>query len=81
MTKSREWSAWKMGDEVRVQINHPDIAKAFGKVKSTRLVGYSVCGKFTKLFHVKESVEWVEDWMKKFLSHANSGAAGGKETR
>ena len=65
--KANHWNAWSVGDEVRVQINRPDMAKAFAKIKSTRLVGYSVCGKFTKLFHVKESVDWVDDWMKSFM--------------
>jgi hypothetical protein len=79
--KRADWSAWCVGDEVRVQINRPDFAKEFAKVKSARLVGYSVAGNFTKLFHVKETVQWVDAWMKQCLQRANSGAHERKEPR
>jgi hypothetical protein len=62
------WSAWRVNDEeIRVQVNRPDIARAFAKLKSARLAGYSVCGNYLKLFTIKESVPWVESWMKDFI--------------
>lgn len=70
-SKQREnWSAWHVGEnEVRVQINRPDLAKAFAKVKGAWPAGYSVAGNYLKLFHVKQSVQWVDAWMKDFLRH------------
>jgi hypothetical protein len=80
--KRKDWSAWRVADdEVRVQVNNPDIARAFAKVKGVRLAGYSVTGNYLKLFHVKQSVPWIDTWMREFLSRANSGAAEGKEIR
>jgi len=69
MMKEREpWVAWRVGDdEARVQVNRPDLARAFAKVKTVSPAGYSVCGNFMKLFHVKESVPWVDAWMKKCI--------------
>lgn len=62
------WAVWRMDeDEVRVQVNRPDLAKAFAKVKTARSVGYSVFGNYMRLYHVKESVPWVDAWMKKFI--------------
>jgi hypothetical protein len=70
---SNDWCAWRVDeDEVRVQIHRPDLAKAFGKEKAARLVGYSVTGHYAKLFHVKKSVDWVDTWMKKFLREAKA---------
>ena len=69
-TKRIDWSAWRMGDETRVQVNRPDLAKAFAKVKTVRSAGYSVSGNYTRLFHVKQAVPWVEGWMKKFVREA-----------
>jgi hypothetical protein len=66
----KDWAAWRMDDEVRVQVNRPDIAREFAKVKSVRRVGYSVCGKFTRLFHVQQSVPWVEEWMENFVRNS-----------
>lgn len=67
------WSAWRMdSEEVRVQVNRPDLAKAFAKEKSVRLVGYSVNGNYTKIFHVKKPVPWVDSWMKQFLNKSES---------
>ena len=63
----------------QVQINRADIAKVFAKVKSPRVVGYSVCGNYLRVFHVKQSVRWVEAWMKEFVRHANAGLAEPKE--
>jgi hypothetical protein len=80
--KRADWSAWRVSDdEVRVQINRPDMARAFAKVKSAWLAGYSVAGNYMKLFHVKQPVPWVEAWMKEFLSRVNSGAIQCKETK
>ena len=68
-TKKRlDWSAWRISDdEVRVQINRPDLARAFAKVKSVWPAGHSVAGNFLKLFHVKQPVPWVAAWMKNFV--------------
>ena len=66
-TKRCDWSAWRMGDETRVQVNRPDLAKAFAKVKTVRAAGYSVSGSYARLFHVKQPVVWVDSWMKKSL--------------
>jgi hypothetical protein len=80
--KRKDWSAWRVADdEVRVQVNRPDMAKAFAKLKGVGLAGYSVAGNYMKLFRLKQSVPWVDAWMTEFLSRANSGAANGKETR
>ena len=69
--KREEWSAWRMDeDEVRVQVNCPGLAKAFAKEKGVRLVGYGVSGNYTKLFHVKKSMGWVDSWMKKSMREA-----------
>jgi hypothetical protein len=63
--KREDWIAWRVDDdEVRVQVNRPDIAKAFARVKSARPVGHSVCGNYMRLFHVKQPVPWVDSWMK-----------------
>jgi len=81
-TKREDWAAWRVSDdEVRVQINSPDMARAFAKEKGAWPAGYSVAGNFMKLYHVKRPVQWVDAWMKKFNSHVTSGAAQGKETR
>ncbi len=63
----RDWSAWRTGDESRVQIHRPDLAKSFSKVKGVWLAGYSVSGGYMKLFHVKQPVAWVEEWMNKTI--------------
>jgi hypothetical protein len=63
----RDWSAWRVGEESRVQINRPDLAKVFSKVKGVWLAGYSVGGAYMKLFHVKQPVAWVEEWMNKSM--------------
>ena len=63
-----DWAAWRVSeDEVRVQINRPDLAKAFAKIKSVRPAGYSVSGNYLKLFHVNQSVPWVDTWMKDYM--------------
>ena len=64
----RDWSAWRVGEESRVQIHRPDLAKSFSKVKGVWLAGYSVSGAYMKLFHVKKPVAWVEEWMDKFMN-------------
>ena len=69
-SKRIDWSAWRVDDETRVQINRPDLARAFAKEKTARLVGYSVNGNYTKLFQIKQSVDWVGTWMKKYLRDA-----------
>ncbi len=67
MKLNKDWSAWRAGDESRVQVNRPDLAKAFSKVKGVWLAGYSVNGAYMKLFHVKQPVYWVEEWMNKSM--------------
>jgi len=43
--KRADWSAWRVNDEeIRVQVNRPDLARAFAKVKAARLAGYSDLG-------------------------------------
>jgi hypothetical protein len=80
--KRADWSAWRVSeDEVRVQINRPDMARAFAKVKSAWLAGYSVAGNYMKLFHVKQPVPWVEAWMKEFNGRADAGATVRRECR
>jgi hypothetical protein len=80
--KKRDWSAWTVGeDETRVQIQSPDMAKAFAKVKGVWLAGYGVAGGYIKIFHVRQPVQWVAAWMRKFISHATYGAANRKEAR
>jgi hypothetical protein len=71
-TKQREdWSAWCIGnDQVRVQINRPDLARAFAKVKGVWPAGYSVAGNFIRFFHIKRSVPWVDGWMKQYGVHS-----------
>ena len=65
--KRQDWSAWSVrDDEVRVQVNRPDLARAFAKVKGVWPAGYSVAGNFTRLFHVKQRVHWVDAWMKQY---------------
>ena len=64
----KDWSAWRVGEDSCVQINRPDLAKAFSKVKGVWLAGYSVAGTYMKLFHVKQPVLWVEQWMTKSMS-------------
>lgn len=79
--KQQDWSAWRTGEEeVRVQMHRPEMAKAFSKVKGVWLAGYSVAGGYMKLFHVKQSVPWVDAWMKEFMSHATSSTVKGKAT-
>lgn len=63
----RDWSAWRVGEESRVQINRPDLAKAFSRVKGVWLAGYSVAGTYMKLFHVKQPIAWVEEWIDKLM--------------
>lgn len=67
MKTRSDWSAWRMADETRVQINRRDLAKAFVKATQTRPAGFSVTGPYQELFHVKESVDWVNRWMKTYL--------------
>ena len=65
---SKPWSAWRMDEEeVRVQINEPGMARAFARVNTARGVGYSVVGRYTRLFHVKRPVDWVNGWMRDYL--------------
>jgi hypothetical protein len=71
--KRVDWTAWRVSeDEVRVQVNNPDIARAFAKVKGVGLAGYSVAGNYIKLFHIKQSVSWVDTWMKNLIRHASA---------
>ena len=78
--KRVDWAAWRVSeDEVRVQVNRPDMAKAFAKIKGVGLAGYSVTGNYLKLFHIKQSVPWIDTWMREFLSRVNSSATEGKE--
>jgi len=80
--KRPDWSAWRTSDdEVRVQVNRPDLAKAFAKVKGVWPSGYSVAGNFVKLFHVKKSVPWVDAWMKDYNGRPDFGATERKECR
>ena len=67
MKKRSDWAAWRMAEETRVQINRRDLAKAFVKATQVRRAGYSVTGHYLELFHVKESVDWVNQWMKNYL--------------
>jgi hypothetical protein len=79
--KHEDWDAWCVGDgEVRVQINRPDMARAFAKVKGAWPAGYSVAGNYMKLFHVNQSVQWVDSWMKNFTCQVSSGTYQRKET-
>jgi hypothetical protein len=69
----QDWAAWRVDErEVRVQVNRSDIAKAFAKVKTVRPVGYSVCGDYTRLFHVKQPVPWVDEWMNNYVKSINN---------
>ena len=78
--KRLDWAAWRVTDEeVRVQVNRPDLARAFAKVKSVSPVGHSVAGNFMRLFHVKQSVAWVEAKMREFLRPESTGAFERKE--
>jgi hypothetical protein len=80
--KRADWSAWRVSDdEVRVQINRPDMARAFAKVKTTWLAGYSVAGNFIKIFHIRQPVPWVDAWMKNYLCQGLPGTCERKETR
>jgi hypothetical protein len=80
LKKRGDWAAWRVSDdEVRVQVNRPDIARAFAALKSVSLVGYSVAGNYLKLFCVKKTVPEVEAWMKDFVRHATTGEIGRKE--
>lgn len=75
-----EWSAWRINDnEVRVQINYPEMARAFAKVKTVHPAGYSVAGNFLRLFHTRQTVPWVESWVKEYKSSLNVEALEGKE--
>ena len=65
--KRQDLSAWSVrDDEVRVQINQPELARAFAKVKGVWPAGCSVAGNFMRLFHVKQPVHWVDAWMKQY---------------
>ncbi len=80
--KREDVYAWRVNDdEVRVQINQPDVARAFAKVNGVWPAGYSVAGNFMRIFHVKKSVPWVEAWMKEFNGRVNVGATAKKEAR
>jgi hypothetical protein len=71
--KRVDWAAWRMDEEeVRVQVNRPDLAKAFAKVKSVRQVGAGMRGNYLKLFHINQTVPWVDAWMKEFIHQAST---------
>jgi hypothetical protein len=74
-TAKKEWMAWRVDEqEVRVQIHRADIAKAFCKLNTARLVGYSVGGNYLRMFHIKQPVPWVDAWMKEYIRSVKDGA-------
>jgi hypothetical protein len=71
--KRRAWSAWSNGgDQLRVQVNEPALAKAFAKVPGVTRTGYSVMGPFTAIYLTPHTRDWVQDWMK---GHNNGAEA------
>jgi hypothetical protein len=81
VTNREDWSAWCVGnDQVRVQINRPDLARAFTKIKDAWPAGYSVAGNYMKLFHVKQSVHWVDTWMRDYMRHASTSVIQKQES-
>jgi hypothetical protein len=63
--KCQAYAAWRVDKHsIWVQINDPDLARVFSKVRGARRVAYSVAGAFLETYCLNESVPWVHKWMR-----------------